>query len=122
RDAVSHAHANNDSEALSAVAAETDADTIYHIDRLSEAAIMDWFTERWPKDQPVQLVMEGLDESTPTCFPKATPVEATKWKCILDPIDGTRAIMYDKRSAWSLAGLAPQLGAATGLSDILIGV
>ena len=39
---------------------------------------------------------------------------------ILDPIDGTRGLMYDKRSAWSLAGLAPQRGARTTLADIVV--
>ena len=38
---------------------------------------------------------------------------------VLDPIDGTRCIMHDKRSAWVLAGIAPQKGEATRLSDIV---
>ena len=39
---------------------------------------------------------------------------------LLDPIDGTRGIMYDKRSAWALSGIAPQRGSATRLSDIFV--
>ena len=42
------------------VAAVTAADTIYHIDRLSEEAIFAWFEEAWPRAWPVQLVMEGI--------------------------------------------------------------
>jgi hypothetical protein len=30
-----------------------------------------------------------------------------RWLCIVDPIDGTRNLMYDKRSAWALAAVAP---------------
>ncbi len=41
---------------------------------------------------------------------------------IVDPIDGTRGIMYDKRAAWALAGVAPNKGSATRLSDIEVAV
>ena len=102
------------------VAAVTAADTIYHIDRLSEHAILDWFDAHWPKAWPVEVVMEGLEEEGAATFPKGTPVLATKLRCILDPIDGTRNIMYDKRSAWILGALAPQRGAKTNLGDIYV--
>ena len=101
------------------VVAITAADTIYHIDRLSEHAILDWFAEHWPKAWPVEIVMEGLEGAAVT-FPKNTPVGRTCLRCIIDPIDGTRNIMYDKRSAWILAGLAPQRGAKTNLRDIVV--
>jgi hypothetical protein len=101
------------------VAAVTAADTIYYIDRLSEEAIASWFERHWPRSSPVELVMEGLESETVT-FPRGTAVERTIWKCILDPIDGTRGLMYDKRPAFILAGLAPQRGARTQLSDIVV--
>ena len=41
---------------------------------------------------------------------------------IVDPIDGTRGIMYQKRSAWVLTGVAPNSGAATRLSDIVLAI
>ena len=100
------------------VAAVTAEDTIFHVDKLSEAAILGWMEGNWPRAWPVELVMEGLE--TETTFPRGTPVARTKWKLILDPIDGTRCIMYDKRSAWALAGLAPQRGAKTNLRDIVV--
>lgn len=102
------------------VVAITAADTIYHIDRLSEHAILDWFAQHWPKAWPVEVVMEGLEDNEPVTFPAGTPVDRTVLRCILDPIDGTRNIMYDKRSAWILAALAPQRGARTNLRDIMV--
>src|SRR5690606_23431677 len=72
----------------------------------------------WPREQPVELVMEGL--AAGTTFPRGIAVADTRWKLILDPIDGTRCLMYDKRPAWALAGLAPQRGARTRLSDIVV--
>jgi hypothetical protein len=110
-------HARN----FARVAGVTAADTIYFIDRLSEEAILAWFDEHWPGTLPVELVMEGL-EGEPVTFPRGTPVARTQWKCILDPIDGTRGVMYDKRPAFILAGLAPQRGARTHLGDIQVAV
>jgi hypothetical protein len=101
------------------IASVTAADTIYYVDRLSEEAIIEWFEEHWPRAWPVELVMEGLEDGT-TTFPSGTAVAKTKLKCILDPIDGTRGVMYDKRSAWILTGLAPQRGAKTHLGDIVV--
>jgi hypothetical protein len=69
---------------------------------------------------PVEVVMEGLEGHGPLKFPENTPVDRTQWKCILDPIDGTRNIMYDKRPAWALGGIAPQRGPATNLGDIVV--
>jgi fructose-1,6-bisphosphatase/inositol monophosphatase family enzyme len=105
---------------FSDVAGVTAADTIYEIDRVSEGAITAWFDAHWPKTWPVELVMEGIADGEVVTFPSGTPVRRTQWKCILDPIDGTRGIMHDKRAAWSLAALAPQRGVRTSLSDIVV--
>ena len=104
---------------MTRVAAVTSADTIYRIDKVSEHAVLAWFSKNWPRCWPVELVMEGL-EGEAVNFPRGTPVKQTVFKCILDPIDGTRGLMYDKRSAWSLAALAPQRGTKTNLSDIVV--
>lgn len=120
RDAVVAGRTRQTVEQLSAVAAESAADTIYAIDKLSEDAILSWFAAHWPADEPVELIFEGVDESAPPCFPPGVDALDTKWKVILDPIDGTRGLMVDKRPAWALAGMAPQLGTATSLSDICV--
>jgi hypothetical protein len=41
---------------------------------------------------------------------------------IVDPIDGTRGLMYQKRAAWILTGVAPNRGAQTSLRDIELAV
>lgn len=106
---------------MTRVAAVTSSDTIYGIDKVSERTVLAWFAKNWPRRWPVELVMEGLEGAAVT-FPRGTPVAQTRWKCILDPIDGTRGLMYDKRSAWSLAALALQRGAKTNLSGIIVAV
>lgn len=105
---------------LSQASRQAGGDTIYSIDQFGEDAILEWFHSSWPRDWPVEVIMEGLEHDV--TFPIGTPVSNTLWKCILDPIDGTRGLMYDKRSAWSLAGVAPQHGAATSLSHIIAAV
>jgi fructose-1,6-bisphosphatase/inositol monophosphatase family enzyme len=107
---------------MSRVAGVTAADTIYTVDKVGERTVLAWFARHWLGAEPVELVMEGLEEHGAATFPRGTPVARTKWKCILDPIDGTRGLMYDKRSAWSLAALAPQRGAKTNLRDIVAAV
>jgi fructose-1,6-bisphosphatase/inositol monophosphatase family enzyme len=118
RDSVRAAQQRGDRR-LTRVAAVTAADTIYAIDKVSEHAVLAWFGKNWPKRWPVELIMEGLEGDAVT-FPRGTPVAKTLFKCILDPIDGTRGLMYDKRSAWCLTALAPQRGAKTNLSDIVV--
>ncbi len=104
------------------IAAVTAADTIYQVDKITEDAIFHWFERHWPKAWPVQLIMEGVEDGDEVTFPRGTPVARTIFKCILDPIDGTRNLMYDKRSAWALAALAPQRGAKNTLQDIVVAV
>lgn len=82
---------------MAVIDSETVADTIYAIDRVADDALLDWFEQHWTG---VELVSEGLDE--PVVI-GADPA----WTVIVDPIDGTRGLMYDKRAAWCLAAAAP---------------
>jgi fructose-1,6-bisphosphatase/inositol monophosphatase family enzyme len=91
---------------MAAVAGETVADTIYAVDRVADDALLEWFDEHWPD---VVIVSEGLDEP-------AQIGSGHAWTVIVDTIDGTRGLMYDKRSAWCLAAAAPPGG---GLADIV---
>jgi hypothetical protein len=120
RDAVVAGRRHLETADLAQVARESVADTIYSIDTLSEEAIVHWFEAHWPREWPVELVAEGFDDPAMRLFPKGTALEETRWRCVVDPIDGTRGIMYDKRPAWVLAGLAPQRGQETRLPDIFV--
>ncbi len=120
RDRVVAARVRTSVAELSAVAAVTAADTIYAVDKVGEEAVVEWFAAHWPAAEPVEVVMEGIEDAATLTFPRGTSVAATRWKVILDPIDGTRNLMYDKRAAWVLAALAPQRGAATTVGDILV--
>lgn len=122
REQVLRSRNNSTAEDLSAVAETTEADTIYAIDKISETVILDWFENNWPTDLPMELVMEGLENRGTVTFPNGTAVADTRFKYIMDPIDGTRCLMYDKRSAWILSAVAPQRGNATCLQDLQVAV
>jgi hypothetical protein len=120
RDQVITGRKGIEMDQLSAVSRESAADTIYEIDRISEEAIGTWFERHWPAHWPLEIVMEGIDPDEPVTVPSGTPISQTILKCILDPIDGTRGIMYDKRAAWFLAAIGSQLGANTRLGDLRV--
>jgi fructose-1,6-bisphosphatase/inositol monophosphatase family enzyme len=86
---------------MAAVAGATEADTIYAIDAVLDEALVPWFEAHWPG---VELVSEGLAE------PVVIGGRAPRWTVIVDPIDGTRGLMHDKRPAWVLAAAAPHGG------------
>ncbi len=90
---------------MAAVSGQTVADTIYAIDKVADDALLDWFDQHW---SGVTVVSEGLDE----------PVvvgDEPEWTVIVDTIDGTRGLMYDKRPAWCLAAAAPPGGTSADL-------
>ena len=121
RDAVVRACERHDAAALAAVAAEKASDTIYAIDRVSEEVIEDGFVAWAQANAPVILIAEGLATER-RVLPAGTDEREAAFRIIVDPIDGTRGLMYQKRSAWILTGVAPNRGAATRLRDIELSV
>jgi hypothetical protein len=94
---------------LHAPVAHEGGDTIYAIDRKVEPIIVA-HAARWAAEAgPVRLTCEGLNETGEMVFPGPHPGSdpASAWRVLIDPIDGTRNIMYDKRSAWFLGAVAP---------------
>lgn len=121
RDAVVAACETASSERLAQVEREAEGDTIYAVDRVSEERLVDLFERHVATVAPLVLVAEGLDPAG-VVLPRGTPAEAARWRVIVDPIDGTRGLMYQKRSAWILTGVAPNLAAGATLRDVLLAV
>lgn len=122
RDAVVAACEATALEELAAISKEEAGDTIYAVDKISEELLVDFFTHEIAIHTPIVLVAEGLEPDGERVLPAGTPPERARWRIIIDPIDGTRGVMYQKRSAWILTGVAPNQGAATGLHDIELAV
>ncbi len=94
-------------------------DTIYAIDLHADEILLP-FCERWSRETPFLLVAEGLSNGRQLFG--CNDISQAQFILICDPIDGTRPLMYDKRSAWVLTGIAPNLGDDTDLSHIEIAV
>ena len=106
---------------LAKVVAEEESDTIFALDRVSEEVLIDFFERKVAPLAPVLLIAEGLSDGQIT-LPRGTAESDAVWRVIVDPIDGTRGLMYQKRSGWILTGVAPNRGPGTSLNDIELAV
>lgn len=94
-------------------------DTIFGIDAAVEELLLARCGE-WGREQHFTLLAEGLGPEGRT-FGKPG-LGGPPFRLLVDPIDGTRGLMFDKRSAWCLMGAAPDRGAATRLGDVEVAV
>ncbi len=108
-------------EEMATIAQEEAGDTIYAIDRVSEELLVDFFRREVSVYVPIVLIAEGL-KGGQLVLPEGTAESEAVWRIIVDPIDGTRGLMYQKRSGWILTGVAPNKGPGTGLHDIELAV
>src|SRR5262245_22091727 len=115
RDAVVEATEQQNLDSLSSIHREEDEDTIYAIDVVSERRLVELFVTL-SRQHSFVLIAEGLSGGK-TVFPSGTREADATWRIIVDPIDGTRGLMYQKRSGWILTGIAPNLGDRTSLQD-----
>jgi fructose-1,6-bisphosphatase/inositol monophosphatase family enzyme len=120
RTSVVDAFVAQQGDALSDVAADDAGDTIYAVDRVSEETLVAGL-EALAHDEPMVLVAEGLPNEG-LVLPRGASSSDCRWRLLVDPIDGTRGLMYQKRPAWILTGVAPNRGAATRLRDIELAV
>jgi fructose-1,6-bisphosphatase/inositol monophosphatase family enzyme len=101
RDTIVTARASG--EDMATAVAQEGGDTIFAIDRHVEP-IIERHIEAWPRAcKPLELIAEGMGDDGRMTFGSGSP----QYRLIVDPIDGTRNIMYDKRSAWFIAAVVP---------------
>lgn len=100
---------------------EGQGDTIYAIDRVGENVLIELFARELASLSPLVLIAEGIEDGQ-LVLPVGTDERDAVWRVIVDPIDGTRGLMYQKRSAWVLTGVAPNRGLSTNLQDIELAV
>lgn len=108
-------------ESLAAVAREEEGDTIYAVDCVSEELLVDFFEREIAVAAPLVLIGEGLPGER-VVLPRGASAHDAVWRVIVDPIDGTRGLMYQKRSGWILTGVAPNRGEETNLADIELAI
>ena len=121
RDSVVAACEHTSMTQLASIVAEQAGDAIFAIDRISEAVLLQHF-EQLSKEWSFVLIAEGVGEDGVLVFPLDRKPEDVELRIIIDPIDGTRGLMYQKRAAWILTGIAPNRGLNTSLRDIELAV
>jgi hypothetical protein len=107
--------------ALADIAHDDEGDTIYAIDRVAEDVLVGEIERTIASKTPVRLVAEGLPGGELVLPRGATPSDV-EWVVIVDPIDGTRGLMYQKRPGWILTGVARSSGGVVGLDAIELAV
>jgi len=120
RDEIVAATERQSLDQLSSIDRDEEGDTIYAIDVIAEAVITR-FAERLARECAFVMVAEGLPGGRRVYPSGANEASVDRW-IIVDPIDGTRGLMYQKRSAWILTGVAPNRGPGTSLRDIELAV
>lgn len=80
-------------------------DTAFAVDRVSEERLLELV-----EGLPVRLVAEGIADQAPDA----------EWTLLADPLDGTRPLAHQKRSAWVLLGATR--GATLGDLEVSVAV
>lgn len=111
RDAVVMTCEKSSLENLSTVEYEGADDTIYSIDAVCERELIEIGSKEIALHVPIVLIAEGLKNGK-MVLPEGAKESEAKYRMIVDPIDGTRGLMYQKRSAWILTEL-PRIVAKT---------
>jgi hypothetical protein len=112
RDAVRDDLGLKEKSFLAAEAYQGAGDVSFQIDVRPEEIVRQTFGS---VPEAVVVICEGLGRVT---FPAGADESEAAWWVIIDPLDGSREISYDKRSAWVLSGVAPA-GRAPTLADIV---
>lgn len=120
RDVVAACEAQASRE-LARVEREGEGDTIYAVDRVGEERLVVLIAREIAVSTPVVLLAEGLPPAG-IVLPEGRAASDASFRILMDPIDGTRGLMYQKRSGWILSAVAPNRGEATRLRDVLVAI
>jgi len=105
RDDVLAACRTQSVDQLSAYDDTGEGDTSFAVDRVSEQRLLELV-----EGLPVRLVAEGV----------AAQAHEAEWTLLADPLDGTRQLAHQKRSAWVLLGATR--GATLGELEVSVAV
>jgi hypothetical protein len=111
RDVVRAGRRDGDTDRDHQVVRTEGGDDVFGIDERADETLLDGLArlgDRWPGS----VVLEGYDEAV------AVGDASGPWRYLADPVDGTRPLLADKRSAWVLLGAGRQ---ALTLEDLEVG-
>jgi fructose-1,6-bisphosphatase/inositol monophosphatase family enzyme len=120
RDEIVAATEQHGLDRMASIDRDDEGDTIYAIDVIGET-IVTRIAEALARERAIVVVAEGLSGGR-CVYPHGADEASADCRIIVDPIDGTRGLMYQKRSAWILTAVAPNRGPKTSLRDIELAV
>jgi fructose-1,6-bisphosphatase/inositol monophosphatase family enzyme len=91
-------------------------DSTYEVGTIGEELLVEYLQE-FARKEPLIFTAEGVTE-TSHVLPEGTAPEDARWRVIVDPIDGTNSLAYQKRPGWILTAIAPNRGDDIRLKDV----
>ncbi len=101
-------------------------DVTFGLDVGAEQAILDW-AQHVAREEPLSFLTEDAGWRHLGPGPDGTATDLPGFdhggpRLCIDPVDGTRNLMHDMRSAWSVIALAPAGSAEPRMSDVTYGL
>jgi len=126
RGAIERAHAAQDLASVAAAVRQGAGDVTYAIDEVTELAIDAWLLEI-ARTTPLSLMTEDSGWRHFGPGPNGKALELATFdhggpRIALDPIDGTRNLMADMRSAWTVVSFAPPGADQPRFADLSLGI
>ncbi|MCC7012175.1 MAG: hypothetical protein IT454_06430 [Planctomycetes bacterium] len=126
REALQRAQALNDLASVAAPVRQGKGDITYAIDDIVERSIHGWLDEVASRT-PLSLLTEDSGWMHRGPGPRGAAVELADFdhagpRIALDPIDGTRNLMADLRSAWTVVSFAPPGHGQPRFSELTAGI
>ncbi len=126
RAALADALSRGDGERLARPVRQGAGDVTFALDQCTEDVITNWL-EHTARTQPISLLTEDEGWRHRGPGPGGAALELADFdhggpRIAIDPIDGTRHLMSDLRSAWSIVSFAPPGSGEPRMSDLTLGL
>ncbi len=108
--------------AIRNVEREAESDTVYALDVVADEIVLDHL-EAFAREagEAVLLFAEGVADRG-RVIPRGASSEEVVWRILMDPLDGTRELMFQKRPAWILTAAARERVGGARLGDAVLAV
>ena len=101
---------------------EAESDTVYGLDAAADELVLEHL-EAFAREtgQAVRFLAEGIADRG-LIIPAGASSADVVWRILIDPLDGTRELMVQKRPAWILTAVAREVPHGARLQDAVLAV
>jgi fructose-1,6-bisphosphatase/inositol monophosphatase family enzyme len=107
---------------LARIAREEQEDACFNVDLQVERLLPELLERELGSIASFAIVFEGQGDGPPLVIPDNVSESSARYRAIIDPIDGSRGIAYQLRSAWILTAVADNHGPATSIREAHVAV